>query len=340
MTEDSSTSVTPLTENEGAQALLKLMSSPDESSDSETHQTEEETEQDEAETPDQPEETSEDESPDEADQQPEEESEPDDEHEEEQETPKARKVSVKIDGKEELVDEEELRLGYMRGADYTRKRQAEAALEKQREADFQAVKAERQKYAQDITQIEAILKEVNGKEPDWATLQQGDLSVFAAEHAAWQIKKDQLAAVQALKADAEAKVQKDRVSEHNARVQKEAEKLPELIPAWKDQKVAQKELGEVVGFAKELGYTDADLANVADARVFVLLRKAMLFDKAQKAKPVIKAKIESVRTAAPGASTATVPRARREAEKAVARVAKTGSLEDGAEALLHLMRGK
>lgn len=321
----------PLTESTAVDALLSIASkaqAPEEhTTENESHQTEEVDE-----TPSETE-------PEEQDDQPSEDVESsDDEEDTDEPTPAPRKLKVKIDGKEEWVNEEEAANGYSRTKDYTQKTQALSEQRKAFEAEATAVRQERQRYATDLGTIETILKEVHGAEPDWATLQMGDPAEYAAAHATWQIKQQQQSQVRQLKAEAELKIAQDSVRLHNERINAEAAKLPELIPEWKKADVMKKELPKTIEYAKSLGYSDSDIANVADARVFVMLRKAMLQDAAQSAKPTVQNKIEAVRvrTAAPGSPTASSPKAEKDLNSALARVAKSGKPDDAAAAILNI----
>ena len=64
------------------------------------------------------------------------------------ETETAPSYTVKVDGEEVEVNLDELRNGYQRQADYTRKSQSLAEQRKAYEANLQAVQQEREQYAQ------------------------------------------------------------------------------------------------------------------------------------------------------------------------------------------------
>jgi hypothetical protein len=79
-----------------------------------------------------------------------------DEESEEQEQPQT--FTVKLDGKEVSVTLDELQKGYSRTQDYTRKTQQIAEVRKQVEQETQAVRAERQQYAQLLGALQAQLQ--------------------------------------------------------------------------------------------------------------------------------------------------------------------------------------
>jgi hypothetical protein len=123
-------------------------------------------------------------------------------------------------------------------------------------------------------------------------------------------------------------------------VQAEQAKLEEALPDIKDPdkaRVLKTKLGE---FAESRGFSKEELGRVTDHRLVLLLHDAMAREaerKAEKAKaPEIKNKIEkAMATAEPGART-TAPKANA-LKEATARLKKSGSVDDGAAAIRHLL---
>jgi len=243
-------------------------------------------------------------------------------------TPELRKLKVKIDGVEEELPEDEVVKGYQRNADYTRKTQAAAELRKSLEAEAAAVKAERSQYAAHLNDLRSALESMQGKEPDWEALKQGDPATFAATYTSWKIGQDNIAKVAAEQAQVAQRAQADAMKERNALLERESERLKEVIPSWKDDAVAKAEKIEIVNYARAQGFTDEELSQVTDHRTLKLLHNAWLGSKVTAAKPAIKAKIEAVKVAAPGV-VASQPKSKEMAVKEAAkRVAKTGSTDD------------
>lgn len=245
-----------------------------------------------------------------------------------------RKVKQVIDGKEVEISLEEALKGYSRTADYTRKTQEVAAQRKAFEAEQTAVRAERQKYAHLLVQLEQSVQSGLGQEPDWAQLQQQlKPEEFAAEYARWGIRQQELARITAERQKAMAAVERDRQAQLDAHLDAEEAKLFEAIPEWKDAKVADAEKAQLAAYATNaFGWTADDLQSVTDHRNIVLLRKAMLYDAAQAKRPDVRAKIEKVKAATPGPASS--PKAPVSAvTKARQRLAKTGDVRDFAAAL-------
>ena len=70
--------------------------------------------------------------------------------------------------------------------------------------------------------------------------------------------------------------------------------LPQFIPEWSDEKVAQSEKSELMKYGLGEGYAEQDLTTLADPRIVRTLRKAMLFDRQQKAAPEVKKRVVSI----------------------------------------------
>lgn len=85
--------------------------------------------------------------------------------------------------------------------------------------------------------------------------------------------------------NAQAQLRQMQAQEQSQALEKQrnelALKLPDVIPEWKDIKVAEKELTEIRDYIKTQGYSDQDWQNLTTSRAenFALLKKAMLYDK-------------------------------------------------------------
>lgn len=247
---------------------------------------------------------------------------------------------TKVNGEEVEVTLDELLKGYSRTSDYTRKTQEIAAQRKAQEAEFAAVREERQKYAANLTQLEQALQDATPQEPDWARLQQENPADFPAQWALWSAHKERMTAIRQEREQAQQSVQQDQVQSRQSHIEAERSRLLEVIPEWKNPETAKAEKTKLVAFAQTLGYTAEELAQVVDHRPLVMLRKAMLWDEAQKAKPVIRQKIERVTTARPGPANGVARPPVTDETRALQRLAKTGRQEDAAAAFLHMFGGE
>jgi hypothetical protein len=324
----------PLTEASAATAILSLLSTEVEDEQTSEAPAPETAEVDETEETPAPEESD-------TTEQSDDEEEPNETEEStEAEAPQPRTYRVKVDGDEVEVTEDELLKGYSRTADYTRKTQAVADKDRALEAERTAVTEERQRYAQYLSQLEALVDTNAQPEPDWEALR-ADPTVFAATHAEWELQQRQRAALKAERERAEAQVQADAQTALQRHMVEEQEKLNAALPEWKDETVRKTEQKEITDYALSLGYTQKDLSQLADHRVILMLRDAARGRKqaARKATvdPIVRQKIEKAKDAAPGSS----PRAKQpvtEVTRAKQALAKTGSVDDAAAAIKAMLQ--
>lgn len=265
-----------------------------------------------------------------------EESEGNDEEPETSSLDPSTRVRVVIDGQEQEVTLEEALKGYSRTADYTRKTQELSTQRKAQETEFQAVRGERAKYAELMTQLEQVLHENTGPEPDWAKVQLEQPDQFPTMWAQWNQRQNELKTIAGERARAVEASQRDTVEAYQRYVGDEQTKLLDAVPEWKDAEKAKAGKAELVAYAEKAGFSREELAKVADHRLVLLLRNAMLHDKAQAKKPAIVQRIERVKTVTPG-STSASKKSVSESTKARQRLAKTGSIQDAADAFASML---
>jgi hypothetical protein len=257
-----------------------------------------------------------------------------DEESEEQEQPQT--FTVKLDGKEVSVTLDELQKGYSRTQDYTRKTQQIAEVRKQVEQETQAVRAERQQYAQLLGALQAQLQATE-PQVDLDRLYHEDPIEWVRQKEVMRERQEKAYAIQAeqQRLSTLSQYEQQRAMEETLSSQKDA--LLAALPTWKDPKTARAEKALVVESAKAAGFSEEDLKSVYDHRLVLLLRKAGLYDqmvsKRQGIKPVVN---NGPRPAKPGAagrvSTTT------ESTRAKQRLAKTGRIDDAVSAIELLLK--
>lgn len=239
--------------------------------------------------------------------------------------------TVKIDGQEVEVSLDELRNGYSRTQDYTRKTQALAQQRKEAETELQAVRGERAQYAQLLTAMQQQLQQLAPQEPDWNKLYSEDPIEFVRQREVWRDRAEQLRTVQAEQARLNQMAQQEQLTQRQATLAEEAKKLAEAIPEWKDAKRASQEKAALVEYGVKLGYTEDDLKQVADHRIVNILRKAMKYDEMVAKRGTVKAAAPQVKTAKPGTATST-PKKQSDEVQARQRLARSGNMRDAAAA--------
>jgi len=258
-----------------------------------------------------------------------------DEDTEEQEQPQV--FSVKVDGKEVEVTLDELQKGYSRTQDYTRKTQQIAEVRKQTEAELSAVRAEREQYAQLLSALEAQVQQVAQPNIDWDRLYQEDPIEWVRQREVMRENQEKSAAIQSEQQRLAQLSQQEQAQFMQQRLQQEQEALLAAIPDWKDAKKAQAEKALLVEFGQKIGFTPDELKSVVDHRAVLMLRKAALYDQMMSKRGNIKPVTNNgPRPAKPGAAGRVSNTT--EAVRAQQRVAKTGRVDDAANAIFQLLK--
>ena len=254
----------------------------------------------------------------------------------EEKAPQLQTFTVKVDGQEVEVTQEELINGYSRQQDYTRKTQ-ELAQQRKTIEQQQAELTQRDAiYSQLLPKMEAQLNAALGEEPDWNALYEDDPVGYVRQKQLWDEQKEKLKAVQA----EQERLQQESFIQQQKLIQQQVEegqqKLLELIPEWQNPEVAAKEKAEIAKHAMDvLGYSQEEVNSVYDWRALLGLRKAWLNDKIAetvKKKPTQKA---PARVARPG--TTNRPKTTTPVKRAKQRLAKTGKTSDAAKVFEQLI---
>lgn len=189
-------------------------------------------------------------------------------------------VTVKIDGKAVEVKLSELKNGYQRQADYTRKTQEVSEARRAADAEFTKAQQERQTYAQNLQrlqiQTEALLQQQQAT--DWQALLESDPVEYLKQQ---RIAQEQHAKLNQIHQE-QQRVQQQEAYEaqqrHAQHLQDQREQLIAKIPQWKDETKAKAEKAALREFLLNEGYDDETVGSLADSRAVVIARKAMLYD--------------------------------------------------------------
>lgn len=195
-----------------------------------------------------------------------------------EETPRYR---VKAAGEEREVTIDELIKSYQLGTDYTQKTQALAEQRKAVEAEKSAVEQAKQlrdQYAQRLELIHKVLAEQN-KPENIEALKETDPIGYAVKMAEQMQRKEQLSAVQAEQQRLAHMRQAEQQQALQAHLTQEAQKLSQFIPEFSQPEKADQVRADIRNYAKSIGFSDQELANVYDSRAVLALWKAAQYDK-------------------------------------------------------------
>jgi hypothetical protein len=199
------------------------------------------------------------------------------EEEKETEEPEAKKFTVKVDGKDVDVSEDELKNGYSRQQDYTKKTMELSAQRSQFEAQANQIQNERQQYQAQLNQLTQALGQQLGNQPDWDTLLENDPVEYLKQQHLYNQR--QAAYQQATQEQARTQQQTEYAqSQHMQQVLiNEKEQLLANLKSWSDPAKAEAEQTAISKDLIERGYTAEQVKQITDHKLVILAREAMLY---------------------------------------------------------------
>lgn len=228
-----------------------------------------------------------------------------------------------IDVQGQKVTLDELKRGFLREADYTRKTQE---LAEQRRSVEREVAAARQAQKQLQDQL-AQWATAADREPDWSKLaQEMDPREFNQTRVRWE-------AHQRRKQEAADLWRQIQAEQHQQTVAQQTQTLLESVPEWKNPEVAKREAMDLIGFAAEYGFAQQEIAAVTDARIVRLLRDAASAKKQRQADPRKKRVTKAQKTLPPGTKTTKSQTRSTRKQKLRERARSTNNIDDWARLL-------
>ena len=269
----------------------------------------------------------------------EEDDEPEDETDDSDEPPT---YTVKVDGEETEVTLDEALAGYQRQQAFTRKTQEVAEQRRRIQSEAEEVRAVRQQYGSQMEYITKVLKHIMPDEPDWKAVEAESPTEYPNMFRQYQERKQ---VIERFEAERDRVAREETASleaEQSRLVVDQQDALVAAIPEWTDSDRKSSELDEMVNCATSLGYTPDEIDTVYDHRTVLLLRKAMMYDKlvAKGAKVKASAKPKKTPTLKPGTSGSRKAKKASAKDAARKRLAKTGSVDDAAEALFEMLENE
>jgi hypothetical protein len=265
-----------------------------------------------------------------------EEGESEEETEQEYEQVKEPLYTIKNHGKDESVTLDELKSGYQRNSDYTQKTQELSKGRKEFEAERQSVMRERQQMQQALGQFQQILQEQYApyENIDWAELAEIDPAQYVTKKEEQRDLRDRAAQAQ----NEQQRIMQVQNAEMDRQRQEvlanEGAKMGEVFPDWFDSGKRAKISQGWTDYALTQGYSGDEMNAVTDHRAFVVLDKAMKYDKimASSAKKVSKVP----KTVKPGSPRASKGRSGSMKNK-MNQLRKSGSRDDAASVFFDLI---
>ena len=190
---------------------------------------------------------------------------------------------ITINGKTQKVNLDELKEGYSKGSDYTRKTME---LSEQRRSidteldtiskDKEAVKKMREDYAQKLQVVEQNLQ--TEENIDWVKLAQEDPTDYAIKKAEFDRKKELQNQIQEERKKLAEEQRKEQEKIYQNHLQAERVKLLESMPIFADEQKAPKLMQEIGNFALKQGYTEQEINMIVDHRALKTLYDAYKYN--------------------------------------------------------------
>ncbi len=245
-----------------------------------------------------------------------------------------QKFPVKVNGKVLEVTLDELKNGYSRTSDYHAKTQALAEERKGFQAERAQVQAEREQYAQLLPALAAQLQAALPQPPDKA-LRETDPARYFIEKDEYESSLAKLNAAAQEYERVNAANQAEQLKALQQQVADAAKRLPDLIPAWKDAKVFERDRVALRAFLQKSGYSEDEINAAYDPRAIVNAWKAMRYDELTSKK--LKADAPIQKAVRPAAAPAEKPARYREDREVRERLKQTGRVEDAAMLIRNLL---
>ena len=250
-----------------------------------------------------------------------------------------RTYTVKIDGKDTEVTEDELLSGYSRQADYTRKSQVLAEQRKKMDEELAATQQERQQYQSQLEQfkIQADSKLEEFKSVDWTKLKEEDPMEYALKRDQYRELQENKRLVAEEQQNLAQKQQVEMQTKWNEELARQQEVMAQRLPEWNDPEKGPKLKQNIKSFALKKGFTEQEVDSLIDARSVDVLHKAMMYETLLEAKISQKKAKVVPKVQKPGAPSTKSEVNSEKVKQTRARLKRSGRVDDAALAIKSLM---
>jgi len=244
--------------------------------------------------------------------------------EEPEEETEEKAQSFEVDGQEVTLDE--LKLGYLRQADYTRKTQAAAEQRKAAETQQQNYESSLQSLlaaaGADLSRFEGV---------NWEGLAVQDPGQYQQAKAIYEQAQSTYNLIRGQAEQHMTQMQERAQAELKQRAQESLGILKSTIPSWSND--LYYEIGDYA--QKELGVSSDEFNNIADHRSITAMWKAMQYDRAKTVTAEKKVKASPQKTLSGSKADANKVNSGETYRKARDNLRKTGSMDAAVQALLN-----
>ena len=250
-----------------------------------------------------------------------------------------RTYTVKIDGRDTEVTEDELLSGYSRQADYTRKSQVLAEQRKKMDEELAATQQERQQYQSQLEQfnLQADSKLEEFKSVDWTKLKEEDPMEYALKRDQYRELQENKRLVAEEQQNLAQKQQAEMQTKWNEELARQQEVMAQRLPEWNDPEKGPKLKQNIKSFALKKGFTEQEVDSLIDARSVDVLHKAMMYENLLEAKISQKKAKVVPKVQKPGTPSTKSEVNSEKVKQTRARLKRSGRVDDAALAIKSLM---
>ena len=197
---------------------------------------------------------------------------------------------IKVGDQELEVTLDELKNGYSRQQDYTRKtkklsedRSQVDDLQKSLTRQNEEAKIRRDQYEKQLEVLSQHLKSTENN-VDLDRLYQEDPAEYVRQKAEIDRRKEMMEATRQEQQRVLAEKQKEHEKTYNAYLEKERKLLAEKLPIYADKDKGPTFVKNLTDYAKSIGYTDQEISMLVDHRAVLMLANAYRYNKLRNSK--------------------------------------------------------
>ena len=197
---------------------------------------------------------------------------------------------IKVGDQELEVTLDELKNGYSRQQDYTRKtkklsedRTQVDDLQKSLTRQNEEAKIRRDQYEKQLEVLSQHLKSTENN-VDLDRLYQEDPAEYVRQKAEIDRRKEMMEATRQEQQRVMAEKQKEHEKTYNAYLEKERKLLAEKLPIYADKDKGPTFVKNLTDYAKSIGYTDQEISMLVDHRAVLMLANAYRYNKLRNSK--------------------------------------------------------
>ena len=247
--------------------------------------------------------------------------------------------TVKVDGVDVQVTQDELLAGYSRTADYTRKSQVLAEQRKKADDELAATQQERQRYVSQLEQlnIESDKQLDQFKNTDWTKLKSEDINEYMLKRDQYRELQENKRALEEERNSVLQKQQQEAQMRWTQELTKQQEIMAKKLPEWSDPAKGPKLKQDIKSYALSKGFTDQEVNAMIDARAVEILNYARMYESLLAAKIANKKSKVVPKVTAPGTPTTKTEINSEKVKQQRARLKRSGKPADAAKLIEGLM---